>query len=103
MASSKGQVLDQILPEVSDKARATIRGKVRVGIKLRVDAAGAVTNAELDSPGPSRFFADRALEAAKAWVFTPPEINGKSVASEWSLRFVFTQSGTTVTPTQTVP
>ncbi|MGH9744443.1 MAG: TonB family protein [Candidatus Acidiferrum sp.] len=103
MASSKGEVLDQILPEVSDGARATIRGKVRVGIKLHVDAAGAVTNAELDSPGPSRFFADRALEAAKAWVFTPPEINGKSVASEWSLQFVFTHSDTKVTPVQTAP
>lgn len=101
--SEKGDVLDQVLPEVSQKARDTIRGRVRVGIKVHVDAAGAVSGAELDSPGPSKFFADIALKAARKWVFTPPEVHGKSVASEWSLRFVFTQSDTKVTPTQTIP
>ena len=103
IASAKGNVLDQVLPDVSPKARATISGRVRVGIKVRVDAAGAVSNAELESPGPSKFFADLALKTAKKWVFTPPEVAGKSVASEWSLRFVFTQSDTKVTPVQTVP
>ena len=103
IVSAKGDVLDQVLPEVPQKARDTIRGRVRVGIKVHVDAAGAVSDAELDSPGPSKFFANLALQAARKWVFTPPEMNGKSFESEWSLRFVFTQSGTKVTPTQTVP
>ena len=101
--SAKGEVLDQVLPEVSQKARDTIRGRVRVGIKVHVDPAGTVSDAELDSPGPSKYFADLALQAARKWVFTPPEVSGKSVASEWSLRFVFTQNDTKVTPTQTVP
>jgi TonB family protein len=101
--SAKGEVLDQVLPDASQKALATIHGKVRVGIKVHVDAAGAVSGAELDSPGPSQFFADLTLKAARKWVFTPPEVNGKSVASEWRLRFVFTQSGAKVTATQTVP
>ncbi|MGB8476196.1 MAG: TonB family protein [Candidatus Acidiferrum sp.] len=103
MVSAKGQVLDQVMPDVSPKARATIWGRVRVGIKIQVNEAGAVTDAELDSPGPSKYFADKALEAAKKWVFTPPEVNGKSVASFWSLRFVFSQSDTKVVPTQTAP
>lgn len=103
IVSAKGDVLDQVLPEVSQKARDTIRGRVRVGIKVHVDAAGAVSDAEMDSPGPSKFFADLALQAARKWVFTPPEVNGKSVASAWSLRFVFTQDDTKVTPVQTVP
>jgi len=103
IVSARGDVLDQVLPDVSQKARATIRGRVRVGIKVHVDAAGAVTDAELDSAGPSKFFADLALKAARKWVFTPPEVNGKSVASEWSLRFVFTQNDTKVTPRETVP
>lgn len=103
LVSSQGEVLDQVLPDVSPKARATIRGRVRVGIKLQVDAAGAVSGAELESPGPSKFFADLALQAARKWVFTPPEVEGKSVASEWSLRFVFTQDDTKVTPTRTGP
>jgi outer membrane biosynthesis protein TonB len=43
------------------------------------------------------------LQAARKWAFTPPEVNGKSVASEWRLRFEFTQKDTKVQPTQTVP
>ncbi|HXJ06122.1 MAG TPA: TonB family protein [Candidatus Acidoferrum sp.] len=101
--SAKGEVLDQVLPEVSQKARDTIRGRVRVGIKVHVDPAGAVSNAELDSPGPSKYFAELALQAARKWAFTPPEVGGKSVASEWSLYFVFSQNDTKVTPTQTAP
>lgn len=101
--TSAGAVLDQVLPDVSPKARATIRGRVRVGIKLQVDAAGAVSGAELDSPGPSKFFADLALKAGREWVFTPPEVNGRSVPSEWILRFVFTQGDTKVTPSRINP
>lgn len=103
IGSAKGQVLDQVLPDVSQKARDTIRGRVRVGIKVHVDPAGAVTDAELDSPGPSKYFADLALQSARKWAFTPPERDGKSVASDWTLRFVFTQTDTKVTPTQTAP
>lgn len=103
IAPAKGEVLDQVLPEVSQKARDTIHGKVRVSVKVHVDPAGAVSDAELDSPGPSKFFADLALQAARRWSFTPPEVNGKSVASEWRLRFDFRQKETTVTPTQTTP
>ena len=103
LASAKGEVLDQVLPDVSAKARATIHGKVRVSVKVHVDPAGGVSAAEFDSPGPSQFFADLALQAARKWAFTPPEVNGKSVASEWRLRFEFTQSDTKVIPAQTAP
>ncbi len=103
IATGKGEVLDQVLPEVSPKARATIHGKVRVSVKVHVDQAGSVSGAELDSAGPSPFFADLALEAAKKWAFTPPEVNGKSVASEWRLRFEFTPQDTKVIPAQTAP
>lgn len=91
------------MPEVSAKARATIHGHVRVAVKIHVDAAGAVSSAILDSPGPSAFFADSALKAAHQWAFTPPERNGKSVESDWILHFVFTASDTKVTPLQTAP
>jgi TonB family protein len=101
--SSKGEVLDQVLPDVSEKARATIHGRVRVSVKVHVDPAGGVSSAEFDSPGPSQFFADLALKAARKWAFTPPEVNGKSVPSEWRLRFEFTPRGTQVAPTQIAP
>jgi TonB family protein len=101
--ASKGEVLDQVMPEVSEGARSTIHGHVRVAVKVRVDAAGAVSDASLDSAGPSPFFADAALKAGRKWAFTPPEVNGKSVTSEWLLYFVFTPSDTKVTPKQTAP
>ena len=103
IAGGKGEVLDQVLPDVSPRARATIHGKVRVSVKVNVDEAGSVSGAELDSAGPSAFFADLALQAARKWAFTPPEVNGKSVASEWRLRFEFTQKDTRVIPVQTAP
>jgi TonB family protein len=103
MGSSRGEVLDQVLPDVSGKARATIHGKVRVSVMVHVDPSGGVSEAEFDSPGPSKFFADLAMQAARKWAFTPPEVNGKSVASEWRIRFEFTQKDTKVIPTQTTP
>jgi protein TonB len=101
--SSKGEVLDQVLPDVSGKARATIHGKVRVSVKVHVDPSGGVSRAEFDSPGPSKFFADLALQAARKWAFTPPEVNGKSVESDWRLRFEFTPKDTKVAPAQIAP
>jgi len=100
---SRGDVLDQVLPDVSDKARATIQGRVRLSVRVHVDAAGNVTDAELASSGPSKYFADLSVKAARRWVFTPPEIDGRSVPSEWLIQFVFSQSDTKTTPTQTTP
>jgi TonB family protein len=100
---ARGEVLDQVLPAVSDKARATIHGTVRVGVRVHVDPSGNVAAAELDGPGPSKYFAELALQAARRWEFTSPEVNGRSVASEWLIRFHFSPSGTKAIPTQTAP
>ena len=100
---ARGEVLDQVLPEVPDKALNTIRGVVRVSVRVHVDAAGNVSQAELEAPGPSRYFADLALKAARKWIFGSPELEGKSVPSEWLIRFDFTQSGVVASPQQTTP
>jgi TonB family protein len=100
---ARGEVLDQVLPDASEKARATITGKVRVSVRVQVDPAGNVSEADFDSPGPSQYFADLALKAARKWEFTPPEIDGRSVASAWLIRFEFSQSGVKATPKQTTP
>ena len=102
-ALAKGEVLDQILPEVPQKAQATIRGTVLTSIKLHVDAAGNVTGAELFSSGPSKYFADLALNAARRWDFAPAKRDGHNVASDWLVRFEFTQTATRVFPTQATP
>jgi TonB family protein len=100
---ARGEVLDQVLPQAPDKALNTIHGVVRVVVRVHVDAAGNVSQAELESPGPSRYFADLALKAAQKWVFSSPELDGKSVPSEWLLRFDYSQSGVVALPEQATP
>ena len=101
VSPAHGEVLEQVLPDVSDKARATIQGKVRVSVRVHVEPAGNVSQAELDSPGPSKYFADLALRSARGWEFTAPEVNGHSVPSEWLIRFEFRPNGPKAFPTQT--
>jgi len=100
---ARGEVLEQVLPEAPAKALNTIHGVVRVTVRVHVDAAGNVSQAELEAPGPSRYFADLALKAAGKWIFGSPELEGRSVASEWLIRFDYSQSGVVATPQQTTP
>jgi TonB family protein len=95
--------LERVLPQAPDKALNTIHGVVRVSVRVHVDAAGNVSQAELEAPGPSRYFADLALKAAEKWVFGSPVLDGKSVPSEWLIRFEYTQSGVVALPQQTAP
>ena len=100
---AQGEVLEQIMPKVSPGALATIRGTVRVTVKLHVDPVGNVSSAELFSPGPSKYFADQALQAAHRWDFAPAKVDGHAVASDWLVRFEFTPSITKAHPTQSTP
>jgi TonB family protein len=101
--SPRGEILDQVLPEASEKALATIHGRVHVGVLVHIDEAGNVSEAELSSPGPSQYFGDLALKAARRWEFTSPEVDGHSVPSAWQILFVFTTDGVKVYPSQTAP
>lgn len=101
--AAKGDVLEQVLPEISQRARDTIHGTVRVNVVVRVEPSGAVSGAELDSPVGSQYFGAASLQAARKWSFQPPELDGKSVASEWRLRFEFTSSTSRVVPVQVSP
>ena len=101
--SARGEVLDQILPDAPQKALDTIHGVVRVAVRVHVDPTGNVSDATLDSPGPSQYFADLALKAARRWQFNSPDVGGHSVPSEWLIRFHFTPAGPKAVPTQTAP
>lgn len=83
-------VIHQVLPHVPPQARDTIQGTVRVGIRVSVDPSGSVTDATIDSPGPSRYFANLALQAARQWKFAP----ARGAASVRTLRFEFSRNGT---------
>ena len=98
-----GQVAEQVVPNVPQSARDTIRGTVRVNVRISVDSSGNVTEAELDLPGPSKYFARLALEAAQQWKFEPPKVQGRSVLSDWLLHFQFTGQGTKVIPIESDP
>jgi TonB family protein len=92
-------VTHQVLPEVPQKSLATIRGTVRVGIAVSVDPSGHVSDATIDSPGPSVYFANLALEAAKRWRFA--RVDGSS--SDWTVQFEFSPDGTKASATQSAP
>jgi TonB family protein len=84
----------EVLPQVSRNALGTIRGTLRVAIRVTVDGQGAVTSAVTDVAGPSRYFEQRSLEAARGWTFGPgPE------RRSFRLRFAFTRGGVTAAAT----
>lgn len=99
----QGGVRQQVLPDVPKSASDTIRGTVRVSVKVVVDPSGSVAEATLDSPGPSRYFANLALEAARRWKFWPEKLDGRHVPNEWILQFRFRRTGTEVVSVQAAP
>lgn len=102
-ATAKGEVNERVMPEVAPSAIRTIHGKFEVRIRVTVSQGGDVSNAVIESRGPSRYFARQALEAARRWKFKPPQADGKPLSSEWMLRFEFRGSGTDVTPIEVSP
>ena len=89
------------MPDIPAKATATIQGKVAVEIRVTVNADGEVSDATIESDGHGRYFANLALEAVRQWKFTPPQADGHAVPSEWTLHFVFRQTGAEVTAVET--
>src|SRR5262249_1377568 len=81
------EIVHQVIPDVSQKARSTIRGTVRINVRVELNPDGSVASADLDSPANSQFFADIALKAARDWRFAPA--SGSSAV----VRFDFTNSG----------
>jgi TonB family protein len=89
---SHGQVALQVLPDISEKARATIHGTVVVVVRATVNQAGDVTDASLQPTG-SRYLGKLAMEAVRKWRFAPG--NGPE---EWRVRFEMTRTETKVFP-----
>jgi TonB family protein len=102
-AIGRGEVLNEVLPKPPQKALSTIHGSFHVVVRVQVDAAGNVINAELDSPGPSRYFAGLAEKAARQWQFSGAEAGGHGIPSAWLIRFEFTSSGVRATAQQSAP
>ena len=91
--SDHGKVLQQVAPVVSQSARNTISGTIRIRMKVAVDAAGNVERATFIAEGPSKYFARQAMQAAQQWKFAPAQVNGQAAPSAWILHFGFKRSG----------
>jgi len=89
------QIMRQVVPDVPAKALRTISGRLKVTVRAHVDERGNVTRAEFASAGPSRYFANLAMQSTQEWKFAPTQI-----AKTWLLQFTFTRSGVTVQPRQ---
>ena len=86
-AARKSTAAREVQPDVPASAMMTIVGKINVTIRLAVDENGNVTGAAFESAGPSKYFANKALDAARQWKFKPAQSEG----------------GIDVTPTETAP
>jgi len=85
-------VLHEEIPAVSRRARESVRGQIKVVVRVTVDRAGNVVAEDLEARGSSRYFARLATEAARKWKFAPAD--GAS-AREWLVQFEFSRSGAT--------
>jgi len=82
----------EVIPDVPRNALRTIRGTIRVTVRLAVDKNGTVVAATPDRPGPSRYFERLAVEASKKWTFAPAGTEAQRMVL---VRFNFTREGTT--------
>jgi TonB family protein len=85
-------VLHEEIPDVPPRVRNSIRGHLKVAVRVTVDASGNVIDATLDRRGPSKYFARLATQAAGKWKFAPA---GDKQFRQWVLRFEFTRGGVT--------
>ena len=84
--------LHEVTPEVPWSARRTIRGHIRVWVRVIVDPDGSVFAADTDRTGPSSYFERVAIEAAKKWTFAPVDTQSRRTMQ---VRFDFSRTGTT--------
>jgi serine/threonine-protein kinase len=82
----------EVIPDVPRNARRTIRGHIKVWVRVIVDQDGSVYAAVVDRAGSSKYFRRLAIEAAKQWTFPPVEAPSRRLMQ---VRFDFSREGTT--------
>ena len=83
-------VLHQEIPDVPRHARESIRGRIKVTVRVTVDRSGNVAGERLVNSGSSKYFARLATVAAGKWKFAPTDKQG---SRGWLLQFEFTRGG----------
>jgi TonB family protein len=92
LANKSALVLHEEIPDISRHALNTIRGHIKVSVRVTVDRSGNVVDESLESRGSSYYFARLAMEAARKWKFAPAD---NQANRKWLLRFEFTRGGVT--------
>jgi TonB family protein len=90
LANRLSSVLHEEIPVVPRRNRETIRGHIKVWVRVTVDSSGKVVDETVEKRGPSTYFARLATEAARKWKFVP---TGNHDSRKWLLQFEFTRSG----------
>jgi hypothetical protein len=93
-AGAPASATHEVLPDVPRSARRTIRGHIKVYVRVIVDPDGTVYAALADRPGPSRYFERLSIEAAKKWTFPGVDTEAQRLMQ---VRFDFSRGGTTAT------
>jgi len=91
-AAPSSGVLHEVIPEVPANARRTIRGHIKVWVRVIVNPDGSVLAAVPDRSGPSRYFQRLALDAARKWTFAPADGSSQRIMQ---VHFDFSREGTT--------
>ncbi len=91
-ADTSPSVVHEHIPSAPRSALETIHGHVKVAVRVVVDPSGDVTDALVENPGPSAYFARLARDAARKWKFSPADTQEPR---EWLLRFEFARDGVT--------
>jgi serine/threonine protein kinase len=100
----KGEVVSQATPDVPQHILDTIQGHIRVRIRVQVDSQGKVADAAIDDPGPSRYFAAKALAIrARLEVYPSPDERPRRRQHLDAALPASVQTGTTVAPVETAP
>lgn len=81
----------EVIPEVPQSVRRTIRGHIKVWVRITVDPDGSVIAATADR-GRSRYLVRLAIEAARKWTFPPLDTQSRRVMQ---IRFDFGRDETT--------
>ena len=87
VTNSEGAVSHQVMPDLSQSAKNTIHGTIKISVVVDVGPSGKVIAARFKSAGPSRYFAGKTMAAAEQWQFSPPQENGEPASSSWLLQF----------------
>ena len=90
--------INEVIPDVPQSALDTIRGTIRVIIRVTLDKQGSVVATTANEPGPSRYFERLSVEAAKQWTFTPAKLKDQRVMF---VRFYFRRDGATANASPT--